>query len=290
MSYPIAVLESEEHTVLESHRTIEAAHAGADIGAALRDLHDTAARMGLTPTGPPSITYPSPSVAADDLRVTLTLPVDPTAADEFGEATAVRATQAATYVRTIHHGDYQHIGAAYRALEDWMRGVGLRSAGPVTEIYLVGPDTALRPQDLATEIRIPVAHGPRPSVRIDLPVPETASIVRPSLVQHGFHVLSQVDLDTVVHTEDSPRPHVLLTACLPWLARCALAIDPARDRLLFTEFVIRRAGNATVVEVPTAPGLPGDGPELTALIHELSSRVADVLADLAARAGASPAC
>ena len=44
-----------------------------------------------------------------------------------------------TVGRTLQHGPYEDLGAAYRALTDWINRNGLEAAGPVQERYLNGP-------------------------------------------------------------------------------------------------------------------------------------------------------
>ncbi|WP_054812638.1 GyrI-like domain-containing protein [Nocardia arizonensis] len=286
MSYPIDVIESVAETVLELHRAVRAEHAGEDIGEGMRELYAVADRMGLTPTGPPSATYHGDSAGAHTIRVVLALPVAIEHASEAIERMTLREAESATYARTIHRGDYRRIGAAYRALEDWLRTSGLRSAGPLTETYLVGPDAAIRPRDLTTEIRVPVAPRSRPSVRFDAPVPVVVAEVREALRANGFRVLSEVDIDATIGAPDAPRPHVLLTACLPALARRIRDSDPTRDRLLFLEFVIRCTDGATMVDTPDCAELPGESSELEASLRELRAELAAVTRCLERRARA----
>ena len=64
-----------------------------------------------------------------------------------------------TVARTLHVGPYEDLGAAYRALTEWIDRNGLEAAGPVQERYLNGPGDGATPAEYRTEVEIPVVPG-----------------------------------------------------------------------------------------------------------------------------------
>ena len=58
----------------------------------------------------------------------------------------------------VHKGPYTTIGPLYTAMFAWLAKNGYRVAGPVREVYLVGPGPggASEPDDYVTEVQVPV--------------------------------------------------------------------------------------------------------------------------------------
>jgi len=65
---------------------------------------------------------------------------------------------AGDYACAVHTGPYESLGESWRRLmDDWLPSSGRRmGTGPSCEVYLNNPMTAA-PQDLKTELRIPLA-------------------------------------------------------------------------------------------------------------------------------------
>jgi effector-binding domain-containing protein len=176
MRYPVTVVESTPHTVLELRRYVRADHAGDDIGAGMQTLYELAARIGLAPSGPPSTTYHGALGPGTSTEVHFGLPVDPEPLGGAAEIT-VRRTEPELFAHTTHHGDYHRIGEAYRALDDWLRSSTFQPVGPPTEVYLVAPNEAVQAHGLVIEIRIPVAAA-QLVARVPAPFADTVSLVR----------------------------------------------------------------------------------------------------------------
>lgn len=151
LQYQVAVDRATPHTVLELRRTVRADRAGDDIGDGMRALYEFAAAIGRTPAGPPSTTYLGTFGAGVSSEVYFTLPVTADAASDF-ERISVHRTEDGLFAHTTHRGDYQRIGDAYRALDEWIRGSEYRRTGPPTEVYLLAPDETVAARDLLTEI------------------------------------------------------------------------------------------------------------------------------------------
>src|SRR5690606_368532 len=130
-------------TVLSLRRTVRTDHAGDDIGAGMSALYATAGTLGLLPAGPPTTTYHGGFQPGTTTEVELGLPVTTDEnrpdIDEF----SIRRVAPQVYARTVHHGDYSDIGAAYQALDRWIADSGLQATGPPTDVYLTAPDEAV---------------------------------------------------------------------------------------------------------------------------------------------------
>jgi len=79
---------------------------------------------------------------------------------EAQEGFQVQTLPAIRAAATVHRGPYEQIGPVYETLFDWIGQQGLQAAGPVREVYVVGPDPVGRtkPADFVTEIQVPVSE------------------------------------------------------------------------------------------------------------------------------------
>ncbi|MFI6774707.1 DUF302 domain-containing protein [Nocardia sp. NPDC050412] len=250
MPYRILIDEASPQTVLELRRAIRADHAGDDIDAGMRALYELATTTGLAPVGSPSTTYLGDLRADTSTEVDFDLPVTIGPIGDNGDQAMVRRTEPGLFARTTHRGDYQHIGDAYRALENWLRTSSFQPVGPPTEVYLVAPDEVVDARDLVTEIRIPVAPAEL-LVRVPTPFADTVAIVRAALAEQGFGVLTEIDVRATlrVKLDVDMEDYLILGACNPQLAHRALDIHREIGLLLPCNVVVRTHNDATVVEV-----------------------------------------
>jgi effector-binding domain-containing protein len=66
---------------------------------------------------------------------------------------------AATVARTIHHGPYEGLGAAWQALRDWVAAGGRKAAPSLWEVYLTDPGASPDPASWRTELNQPLLEG-----------------------------------------------------------------------------------------------------------------------------------
>lgn len=123
---------------------------------AMKTLMGWVTNRGIKPLGLPMGIYynSSASVRPDELRWDVAIPVPDGVNGE--DEIAVMELQGGKFVYAFHQGPYDQVGAVYGELFTFIGQNSLRTAGPPMEIYLSDP-TKVKPQDLTTEIRVPVA-------------------------------------------------------------------------------------------------------------------------------------
>jgi effector-binding domain-containing protein len=114
---------------------------------------------GYITAGPPSGVYYNnprevpPQELLWEVRCPIGGKVSPHPPDEQG--VGVKQVEPLEVAATIHRGPYPEVGATYQALGDWIAANGYEVTGPPEEVYLT-PPTAVSPEDLFTEVRLPV--------------------------------------------------------------------------------------------------------------------------------------
>lgn len=122
----------------------------------LTELRDAVAAQGVPVTGPWfTWHFRRPAERFDFM---LGLPV----AGPVRDVGRVRGEErpAATVARTVHHGGYEGLAAAWGALATWMGARGVRGAEAMWECYAVGPESGLGPEGWRTELNWVVLEEP----------------------------------------------------------------------------------------------------------------------------------
>lgn len=285
MPYQIEIADTVPGTVLELRRAIRPEQIGNDIGAGLAELYSKVEATGLHPAGPPSVTYLDPMLPGHPMNVDIGVPIVPgTGHVDLDEGVRLVGRHSRPTARTVHHGDYAGINAAYQALEEWLLGHGYRSAGPPIETYLVGPNTTPDPAGYRTEVSIPVVPSICLSVRIEGDFTSVAGRTRQILRENGFDVLTEVDLRATLREKvDADMEYFLiLGTCVPELAKRALDIDRQVGVLMPCAVTIRADGDHIVVEAldPTILVRTTGRGELAPIANEARERLTAVLASL----------
>jgi uncharacterized protein (DUF302 family) len=282
MSYQIEVTDTVPGTVFELRRVVRPEHVGDDVGAGFADLYTEVEAAGLHPAGPPAVTCLDPLVPGRPMKVDLDVPIAPGAGHvEPGAGARLVGRHSRPAAHTVHHGDYAGIGAAYRALEEWIFSHGFRSVGPPTETYLAGPDTAPDPAGYRTEVSMPVVPSIGLSIRVAGGFAATVARTRKTLRINGFGVLTEIDVRATFRERIGTEleDFLILGVCDPGLAKRALDIDRQAGLLLPCTVAVRADGDATVVEaldpaiLVRATGLA----ELEPVAIEARARLAAVL-------------
>lgn len=123
------------------------------------------------------------------------------------------------------------------------------------------------------------------SVRLDLPYEQAVTRVREVLAEQGFGVLTEIDVRATMKAKlgEDMEDYVILGACNPPLAHRALEVDRSVGLLLPCNVVVRRAGDATVVEVldPQVMVAVPERAELRPVADEAGRQLSAALAALA---------
>ncbi len=122
------------------------------MGPGLNELVATLAQQGVKPIGPWFTYHLHKPTETFNYRICVAIdqPVTPAGRMQCGELPAT------TVARTVFHGSYESLGAAWEVLETWISGVGRKPAVELWERYLVGPGDSSNPADWRTELNRPL--------------------------------------------------------------------------------------------------------------------------------------
>jgi uncharacterized protein (DUF302 family) len=118
-------------------------------------------------------------------------------------------------------------------------------------------------------------------VVLDLSVEDAESAVRAALAEHGFGVLTEIDMAAAFKAKlgVGRAPLKILGACNPGFAYEAVLIDPAAILALPCNVVLEGVGSSTRVAVADPRDLMTDV-ELSELAEEVAIQLQDVVATL----------
>lgn len=116
---------------------------------------------------------------------------------------------------------------------------------------------------------------------VDLPMEAAEAAIRSALADHGFGVLTEIDVAATLHAKlGVERPALkILGACNPSFAHQALQIDPSVALLLPCNVVLEPEGDGTRVAVVDPRALL-QAPEFDAIAGEAADRLTAALAAL----------
>lgn len=125
---------------------------------AIKEVKEAIARQGLAIAGPLFVHHLALSAMDFDFEVGFPVrtPVAPSGRVKTGTLPAAKVA------RTVHHGDYEGLHAAWDAFGKRLQsdGIlareGLRSGDTLWEVYVVGPETSSDPSDWRTELNLPL--------------------------------------------------------------------------------------------------------------------------------------
>jgi effector-binding domain-containing protein len=130
------------------HVTVRRAEVETVMDGAIHELMSTLAVQGI-PVAGPMYSYHlrlDPEVFDFELGLPVATPVAPTGRVRPGELPARRV------VRTVYHGPYEGLGAAWGEFGSWIEENGLPTGPDFWERYLAGPESSADPADWRTEL------------------------------------------------------------------------------------------------------------------------------------------
>lgn len=119
---------------------------------------------------------------------------------------------------------------------------------------------------------------------IDRPFEEVNAEVRAALVEQGFGVLTEIDMQATLLNKIGVEiaPQIILGVCNPKFAHRALQAEPSIGLLLPCNVVIRKTDEGTVVEMinPQMMAQIAEGPEMAQIADEVAALLSAALASL----------
>jgi effector-binding domain-containing protein len=155
MEYVIATREIAAQAVVSIRERQASPDVPGFLSGAFGELFGRLGLLGVQPAGHPFVIYHA--FGPNELDAEVCVPV--AQAVQAAGRIQSRELPAMTVARTLHVGPYEELGAAYRALTEWIERHGHEAAGPVQERYLNGPGDAASPADYRTEVEIPIVHA-----------------------------------------------------------------------------------------------------------------------------------
>jgi effector-binding domain-containing protein len=127
------------------------------MGPGRAELMAALAAQGIAPTGAWFTHHLRIDSATFDFEICLpvAVPVVPAGRVQSG------ALPAATVARTIYHGAYERLGAAWGQFDSWVATQGLAPAPDLFECYLSGPESNPDPATWRTELSRPLLSAPQ---------------------------------------------------------------------------------------------------------------------------------
>jgi effector-binding domain-containing protein len=148
---PQIVLTSTQHAAV-IRLTIPRAEIRNVMGPAMGEVMSTIAAQGIAPAGPMFSHHfrMDPGIFDFEVGVPIAKVVAPAGRVQPGELPAV------TVARTVYHGDYEGLGAAWGEFVQWIQANGHTPAPDLYERYLSGPASSPNPADWCTELSRPL--------------------------------------------------------------------------------------------------------------------------------------
>ena len=129
-----------------------------EVGPLFQELFAEIGKTPLAPTGPSFAMYYDEGYKEIDVDVEVAVPVHDGKAKLTGRVKArkLEGEQVASLTRV---GPYDDFTPAYQALMDWIKANGYRINGPNREIYLIGPEANIPPEQYVTELQFPITKS-----------------------------------------------------------------------------------------------------------------------------------
>lgn len=146
------IIRTSEQLTAVIHVTIPRAEIRTVMGPGISELMAAIAAQGIAPTGPWFSHHLRMDPATFDFEIGVPV-ARPVAAVGRVEAGQLRATKMA---RTIYHGAYEGLGAAWGEFNAWIAANGHTPSPDLWECYVAGPETNPDPATWRTELNRPL--------------------------------------------------------------------------------------------------------------------------------------
>jgi effector-binding domain-containing protein len=148
---PQITTSKAQHTAV-IHLTIPRADIQKVMGPGLKEVMDVIAAQGLAPAGPWFTHHLkfSPGTFDFEISVPVEKPITAVGRVKPGQLPATKVA------RTVLHGDYVGLPAAWHELDAWIKSKGESSGEELWEIYTKGPESDPDPKTWRTELNRPL--------------------------------------------------------------------------------------------------------------------------------------
>jgi len=146
------VITMPQATTAYIHLRIPREEMSGVFGPTLEELFGALAAQDIPPAGPVFAHHLRMDPGVFDFE--LGVPVDEAPREEGRIEVGDRPE--ATVARTVYHGSYEGLPAAWGEFDAWMEAEGCVQAEDIWETYLVGPDSSSDPEDWRTELVRPL--------------------------------------------------------------------------------------------------------------------------------------
>jgi effector-binding domain-containing protein len=146
------IVQTEPRHVAVIRLTIPRAEIRNVMGPGMSELIAAVAAQGIAPVGPIFSHHlrMDPEVFDFEIGVPVETPVTRSGRVEAGRLLAT------TVARTVYHGPYEGLGAAWREFHAWIAAEGHMPADDLWECYLAGPESDPDPARWRTELNRPL--------------------------------------------------------------------------------------------------------------------------------------
>jgi effector-binding domain-containing protein len=148
-----AITKSAEVHAAMVHVTVPRSEIQKVMGPGLGEVNATIAAQGIKPAGPWFTHHlkMDPEVFDFEICVPVKKPVSPSGRVKPGR---IKAGQ--RVARTVYHGNYEGLGAAWGEFLAWVDSQGLKTASDLWEFYTTGPESSPDPGSWRTELVKPL--------------------------------------------------------------------------------------------------------------------------------------
>ena len=148
------ITQTTAHLTAIIHLTIPRAEIRNVMGPGLQELLAAVAAQGIATTGPwfGHHLKMDPEIFDFEIGVPVAAPVAAVGRVQPGRLPAT------TVARTVYHGGYEGLGAAWGEFQAWIAAAGHTPAADLWECYLAGPESGPDPATWRTELNKPLVR------------------------------------------------------------------------------------------------------------------------------------
>jgi effector-binding domain-containing protein len=150
---PVVTRAKEQLTAMV-HVTVPRSEIQSVMGAGIDEVRAAVTAQGI-PIAGPWLTHHlkmDPNTFDFEICVPVKTPVSATGRVKSGKLPARKVA------RTVYHGGYEGLGAAWAEFASWIKSQGLKPAADLWEVYQTDPAVVKDPRDYRTELNQPLAE------------------------------------------------------------------------------------------------------------------------------------